>query len=118
VLEYPSQQTAIPDRTQMDWMDTTVERTDWSEEDNQIVIDAYFDMLHRDRVGRPFNKAEVNRTVQAQLPGRTRGSIEYKFQNISAVLDEAGHPYVTGYKPYRNYQESLRELVLARVTPK
>jgi hypothetical protein len=94
-----------------------VEQTDWTEEENQIVIDAYFDMLHRDRVGRPFVKAEVNRSVQAQLPHRSRGSIEYKFQNISAVLDDAGYAWVTGYKPYKNYQDSLRKLVLARVSP-
>lgn len=91
--------------------------TEWTEEENQIVIDAYFDMLDLDRVGRPFNKAAIVRELQQQLPDRGRPSIEYKFRNISAVLDSAGFSYVTGYVPATNYQESLRDLVLARVTP-
>ena len=87
----------------------------WSDSENELAIDAYFDMLHWERTGRPFVKAEVNRHVQSQLPGRSRGAIEFKFQNISAVLNDANYPIVTGYKPLRNYQQSLQEQVLARV---
>jgi hypothetical protein len=55
-------------------------------------------------------------TARALLKGRTKGSIERKHQNISAVLIEAGYPYVDGYKPLRNYQALLREIVLDRLS--
>lgn len=31
-----------------------------------------------------------------------------KFQNISAVLVELGHPHLPGLKPQRNLQDALR----------
>jgi hypothetical protein len=40
-------------------------------------------------VGRSYNKAEHNRLLGAMI-GRPRGWIEYKHQNISAVLEALG----------------------------
>jgi hypothetical protein len=37
--------------------------------------------------------------------------VEYKFENISAVLRDLGLPYVQGYKPYPNLQHALRTKV-------
>ena len=51
--------------------------------------------------------------LQDRLAGRTAGSIEYKFQNISAVLEEDQSPWIEGYKPARNYQALLAEEVRA-----
>lgn len=87
----------------------------WSDDENDVVIDAYFQMLTWERIGREFVKADVNRSVQQQLPGRSRGSIEFKFQNISAVLNDAGYDFIDGYKPLANYQDALAERVLKRV---
>lgn len=42
------------------------------------------------------------------LKNRTEGSIEFKHQNISAVLIELGYPYIIGYKPAYNYQGLLK----------
>jgi hypothetical protein len=39
--------------------------------------------------------------------GRTHRSVEFKHQNISAVLDELGMPWIPGYKPKRNYQNAI-----------
>jgi len=39
--------------------------------------------------------------------GRTHRSIEFKHQNISAVLDELGMPWIPGYIPKRNYQKAI-----------
>lgn len=44
--------------------------------------------------------------MQEQI-GRSSGSIEYKHQNISAVLQDIGRPWISGYKPRKNYQEAL-----------
>ncbi|WP_222845151.1 DUF3883 domain-containing protein [Vreelandella nanhaiensis] len=47
----------------------------------------------------------------ARLDGRSAGAIEFKHANISAVLRDANCPYVDGYKPRSNYQQSLVEVV-------
>jgi hypothetical protein len=75
-----------------------------------IVAD-YFAMLTADIGGRPYSKAEHNRLLQAII-GRPRGSIEYKHQNISAVLKGLGEDWVPGYKPAFNFQASLIDAVV------
>lgn len=83
----------------------------WSREEVEIIVADYFEMLALELRDQSFNKAERNRSLQRILPLRTRGSIERKHQNISAVLLESGYPYVDGYKPLANYQELLRDTV-------
>lgn len=87
----------------------------WSDDENDIVIAAYFQMLTWERIGRPFVKADVVRSVEKQLSNRSYGSIEFKFQNISAVLNDAGYDFIDGYKPLANYQDALSQRVLKRV---
>jgi hypothetical protein len=70
-------------------------------------------MLNAEMRGEHPVKAEVNRALQVLLPARTRGSIEYKLQNVSAVLEEQHLPFIDGYKPARNFQADLREAVVA-----
>ena len=86
--------------------------TDWSFAENQVIVAKYFDMLERELLGEPMNKAEENRFLQKELPGRSRGSIEFKHCNISAVLAQEGSPYIWGYKPRANTQDLLRTVVL------
>ncbi len=45
------------------------------------------------------------------LIGRTHRPVEFKHQNISAVLDELGLPWIAGYKPKRNYQRAIIDAV-------
>jgi hypothetical protein len=80
--------------------------TNWSDREIDLVIGDYFDMLRMELLGRSYNKAERNRALQ-ELTHRTRGSIEYKLQNISAVLLKLGMPWIAGYKPMANYQKAL-----------
>lgn len=47
--------------------------------------------------------------------GRSKSSVELKHQNISAVLDALGLPYINGYKPRGNSQLLLRKSVQAYV---
>lgn len=42
---------------------------------------------------------------------RNEGSVEFKHQNISAVLSELGLPWIRGYKPRRNYQGALLDAI-------
>lgn len=68
-------------------------------------------MLATEIRGEPFNKAAHNRTLRRKLNGRSRGAVERKHQNISAVLIELGRPYINGYKPLGNVQRMLREIL-------
>ena len=87
------------------------ERTDWTSDENDVLVIAYLDMLARELRGEPYVKTRVNEAVQRAI-GRSKGSIEFKLANVSAVLREMHHPYIDGYKPRVNFQESLRDAVL------
>ncbi|AZO21567.1 DUF3883 domain-containing protein [Mesorhizobium sp. M1E.F.Ca.ET.045.02.1.1] len=84
---------------------------DWSEEQNDAIVADYFAMLGQDLTGQAYNKARHNRLLQAAI-GRPRGSIEYKHQNISAVLKGLGETWILGYKPAFNFQASLVDAVV------
>ena len=66
----------------------------------------YFAMLNSELHAQVYVKAEHNRNIQQQT-GRQRGAVEYKHQNISAVLSQLGFPWISGYKPAWNFQASL-----------
>lgn len=83
----------------------------WSEGEIDIIVADYFAMLESDLADVPYNKAKHNRNLQNQI-ARTRGSIEFKHQNISAVLLGLGQPWITGYKPAANFQNALVDGVL------
>ncbi len=82
----------------------------WTDEENDATVADYFAMLAAELDDRPYNKAGHNRRLQARI-GRSQGAIEYKHQNISAVLKAFGHPWILGYKPACNFQNSLIEAV-------
>lgn len=80
---------------------------DWTEDEIRALVEDYFEMLALEKRRAPFNKARQIRILAARLPGRSSGSIEYKYQNVSGVLHDLGFPYIEGYKPARNYQRRL-----------
>lgn len=83
----------------------------WTDEQNNAIVADYFAMLAEDILGRSYKKTEHNRVLQAMI-GRPRGSIEYKHQNISAVLKGLGEAWIAGYKPAFNFQASLSDAVV------
>jgi hypothetical protein len=58
------------------------------------------------------NKAAHNAPLQLLLRNRSKGSVEFKHANISAVLTLHGCPYIDGYKPRFNFQALLEQVVL------
>lgn len=86
---------------------------DWSEAEVEATVRDYFAMLRAEAAGLPFNKSEHNQALRRLLSGRTKSSVELKHQNISAVLDALGLPYINGYKPRGNSQLLLRKSVQA-----
>ncbi len=84
--------------------------TDWTDGEIDLIVAVYFDMLKLEISGLSYVKAERNAELQA-LTGRSKGSIEFKHQNISAILLELGLPWIRGYKPMANYQNRLVERI-------
>jgi hypothetical protein len=86
----------------------------WPEAEIRPTVTAYLTMLRAELAGEPYVKAAVNREVQAATR-RSRGAVEFKFANISAVLRDIGLPYVRGYRPRDNYQAALRSEIERRL---
>ena len=85
--------------------------TPWSAGEVEATIATYRQMLVAELSGQSSNKRALNRALMIQLDGRSASAIEFKHCNISAVLRDANCPYVDGYKPRSNYQQSLVEAV-------
>lgn len=78
----------------------------WQDDELDAIVADYFSMLEDDLSGRPYVKSRHSQALMAQI-GRTHRSVEFKHQNISAVLDELGMPWIPGYMPKRNYQYAI-----------
>ncbi len=85
---------------------------DWSDREIGAIVRDYFVMLEHEQMGRAYSKAE-HRRVLMRVVRRSKGSIERKHMNISAVMKDLQLPHIRGYKPYRNYQRALYEAVKA-----
>jgi len=89
---------------------------DWSEFEVEAVVTDYFSMLLQELRRKEYSKTAHRRRLATLLDGRSDGSVEFKHQNISAVLLGLGYPYIEGYKPRGNYQQLLAEAVRARLS--
>lgn len=90
-------------------------RQDWSREEVEATVADYFEMLGKELKGSAYSKTEHRHRLARLLNSRSHGAIERKHQNISAILIELGFPYIAGYKPLRNYQQLLYEIVTERL---
>ena len=87
---------------------STIRGENWSNAEIDLIVSDYFAMLSFETQGVPYVKAQRNRALQA-VTGRSRGSIEFKHENISAVMMHLGMRWISGYKPMANYQDALIE---------
>jgi len=84
---------------------------DWSQQEVDATVAAYFEMLLLEAKQEKFNKSERNASLRQALTGRSQASVELKHQNISAVLHGLDLPFISGYKPRGNSQLLLRKAV-------
>src|SRR5690554_8096402 len=84
----------------------------WSGIEVELIVADYFSMLSKELSGKQYKKSEHRRSLLALLKDRSEGSIEFKHQNISAVLIKLGQPYIKGYLPRYNYQRMLEDKVI------
>ncbi len=89
---------------------------DWTADEVDATVRDYFEMLRKEAAGHSYSKSEHNEHLRGTLVTRSKASIELKHQNISAVLDQLGLPYIRGYKPRSNLQELLRQAVADHVS--
>lgn len=80
--------------------------THWSDQELDAIVEDYFIMLGHELAEQSYIKAAHSKLLMERL-GRSHKSVEFKHQNISAVLDELGLPWIPGYKPKRNYQAAI-----------
>lgn len=80
--------------------------TVWSDQEIDLVVASYFEMLRMEMQGKPYTKLHRNNEVQTHT-GRSHKSVDFKYQNISAVLQHLAMDWIPGYKPKVNYQNAL-----------
>jgi hypothetical protein len=83
-----------------------VRGSDWTQPEIDLVVSDYFAM--RAQYLRGENPVKV-RHYEAimKATGRTKGSVESKYMNISATLERLSLPWLKGYAPLRNFQGAL-----------
>lgn len=87
------------------------QRRPWSPSEVTLIVADYFDMLGAELAAEPYSKADHDRALRDRLDRRSRSSVKYKHQNISAVLIGMGLPHIDGYRPARNIQRALTQAV-------
>ena len=80
--------------------------TVWSDQEIDLAVASYFEMLQMEMQGKPYTKLHKNKEVQART-GRSHKSVDFKYQNISAVLQHLAMDWIPGYKPKINFQNAL-----------
>ena len=90
----------------------------WSNIEVELIVADYFNMLSFELKREAYSKAVHRRALLPLLTNRSEGSIEFKHQNISAVLINLGQPYIKGYLPRFNYQKILEDKVIEYLTRK
>lgn len=97
-------------------MDTEKSNSDWSDVEIQAAVDVYLSMLSREQKGQAINKAHENRVLrEGALAGRTKGSVEFRMQNISTVLEKMERPRIKGYKPAKNVGANVESSIRAAI---
>lgn len=84
--------------------------TIWRDDELDAIIADYFAMLALELSGQEYTKSKHSAALMIQI-GRTHRSVEFKYQNISAVLDKLGMPWIKGYRPKPNYQNAIFEAI-------
>lgn len=92
-------------------MEKTFEQVDWTLAEVSLIVADYFQMLQKELSNLNYSKTAHRKLLHTLLKGRNEGAIEFKHQNISAVLQEMGYPYIRGYKPRYHYQQLVVEVL-------
>jgi hypothetical protein len=89
--------------------------TTWQDDELDAIVADYFSMLLAELSGKAYVKSRHSAALMARI-GRSHRSVEFKHQNISAVLDELGLPWIPGYKPKLNFQNAIFDAIDRYIT--
>lgn len=93
---------------------TVTRHSAWSDAELSWAVKAYVTMLHAELSGLSYSKAAVNLELRnGVLAGRTKSSIEFRMQNISAALSELRMPIIQGYRPAQNIGSSVKSKMIS-----
>ena len=93
------------------------EGSDWTNGEIDAAVSAYLQMLRDDIAGMTYNKAETNRSLRMRgLAKRSKGSVEFRMANISAVLQTLNRRWIKGYKPAVNVGSNVKARILDSLT--
>ncbi|WP_397458369.1 HNH endonuclease [Pseudomonas asplenii] len=79
----------------------------WSNEELLASLEAYRLMARKQEAGIKYSKKQVYEELAARFD-RTAKAFEYRMQNISAVFDELGLPWIPGLKPAVNVGSEMK----------
>ena len=81
----------------------------WTDVELAAAVTAYRRIQELEIRGVEYSKTAIrDEVMDSSFLRRTAGSYEYRMQNISAVPDELGQPWIEGRKPVRNVGEAVR----------
>lgn len=83
---------------------------DWTAAELDLIIADYFSMRDAEIRRVSYDKTQHRKALMDRID-RSNGSIEFKHQNISAVLQELDLPWINGYKPRAHFQESIVDAI-------
>jgi predicted HNH restriction endonuclease len=85
---------------------------DWSQQELELVVSIYLNMLEAYLREEKVNRARLTRELLKRLDGKTKRNVDYIYENVSAVLRDAGKKGIRGYRPTRTTRNDLRDMVL------
>jgi 5-methylcytosine-specific restriction protein A len=86
---------------------------DWTDEELSAAVRAYLNMLRHELAGQSYVKSAINRSLrEGPLHSRTKASIEFRMQNISATLYDLKAPFITGYLPAKNVGKGVKDRIM------
>ncbi|WP_186223662.1 HNH endonuclease signature motif containing protein [Burkholderia gladioli] len=84
----------------------------WGDDELAAAVNAYANMVQLEAEQRTYSKRQVYRDLAAKF-GRTEKAFEYRMQNISAVLQEMGEPWLPGLKPAGNVGANVKPRIMS-----
>src|SRR4051812_311266 len=81
---------------------------EWTDDELRSAVSAYLSMMVKQDRSESFSKAAVRRRLrEGELKARPEASIEYRMQNISAVLEQHGRGTLKGYLAAKNVGDAV-----------
>jgi 5-methylcytosine-specific restriction protein A len=85
----------------------------WTEEEIETSVNAYLLMLNKESKGESYSKTSIiSDLLKGPLEFRSKASIEYRMQNISAILKDLNLPIIKGYLPAKNVGSGIKNRIL------